>query len=63
MKSKFSSYENFKIVNDDFEKYDFGGKFDLVYSAATIQWIPEEIAFSKCHDILKCGGIYDAYRV
>jgi trans-aconitate methyltransferase len=30
---------------------------DLIYSAATIQWIPEEIAFSKAYRILKPGGI------
>lgn len=30
--------------------------YDLVYSAATIQWIPEEIAFAKTYKILKPGG-------
>ncbi len=56
-KNKFSSYGNFQIVNDDFETYDFGkNRFDLVYSAATIQWIPEEIAFPKVYDILKSNG-------
>lgn len=56
-KNKFSSYSNFKIVNADFETYDFGEqKFDLVYSAATIQWIPEKIGFPKVFDILKSGG-------
>lgn len=58
-KNKFSSYNNFQIVNDDFIKYSFGkGQFDLVYSAATIQWIPEEIAFPKVHDILKSNGTF-----
>lgn len=58
MKNKFGSYSNFHIVNADFETYDFENqKFDLVYSAATIQWIPEEIAFSKVYNILKPGGI------
>jgi len=57
MKAKFDSYNNFQIVNADFETYDFGkNRFDLVYSAATIQWIPEEIAFSKTYDMLKSGG-------
>ena len=57
-KNKFSSYDNFQIVNADFETYDFGNQtFDLIYSAATIQWIPEEIAFSKAYNILKPGGI------
>lgn len=57
-KNKFSSYSNFHIVNDDFETHDFGiQKFDLVYSAATIQWIPEKIGFPKVYDLLKSGGI------
>lgn len=29
----------------------------MVYSAATIQWIPEEIACSKTFSILKPGGV------
>ena len=57
MKYKFGSHNNFQIVNGDFETYDFGDKrFDLVYSAATIQWIPEEIAFTKSYDLLKSNG-------
>jgi len=58
MKNKFGSYDNFQIVNADFETHDFGQhKFDLVYSAATIQWIPEEIGFPKVYDLLKSNGI------
>lgn len=57
MRNKFSTYPHFQIVNDDFETYDFGkNRFDLVYSAATIQWIPEAIAFPKAYEILKSGG-------
>lgn len=57
MKKKFRTYSNFNIINADFEKYIFKKDFyDLVYSAATIQWIPEQIAFSKTYDILKPGG-------
>lgn len=56
-KKKFGTYENFHIVNDDFETHDFGErKFDLVFSAATIQWIPEEIGFPKVFNLLKNGG-------
>ncbi|MGL5415900.1 MAG: class I SAM-dependent methyltransferase [Clostridium sp.] len=58
MQKKFSRYDNFNIINEDFEVYDFKGKkFDLIYSAATIQWIPEKIAFKKAFDLLKPGGI------
>lgn len=57
MKQRFSSYHNFKIINDDFETHVFSmNKFDLVYSAAAIQWIPEETAFAKTFEMLKPGG-------
>lgn len=57
MKRKYGNYPNFNIVNDDFITYDFGDqKFDMIYSAATIQWISEEIAFSKTFDLLNPGG-------
>jgi SAM-dependent methyltransferase len=66
MKEKFGDRQNFNIVNDDFITHDFsdmlgsdnntGSKFDLIYSAATIQWIPEDIAFSKTYDLLTPGG-------
>lgn len=58
MKSKFGGYPNFQIINGDFETYDFGeNRFDLAYSAATIQWIPEKIAFPKAYSLLKSGGV------
>ena len=57
MKYKYSDYPNFSIVNDDFITHDFDSqKFDMVYSAATSQWIPEKIAFSKTFELLKPGG-------
>lgn len=58
MKQKYGAFSNFHIVNDDFITHDFGSqKFDMIYSAATIQWIPEKIAFSKTFELLKPGGI------
>ena len=57
MLRKYGSRPNFHIVNDDFITHDFESeRFDLIYSAATIQWIPEEIAFSKTFELLKPGG-------
>jgi trans-aconitate methyltransferase len=57
MKSKYGKYPNFSIVNADFITHDFGSqRFDMIYSAATIQWIPEDIAFSKTYELLKPGG-------
>lgn len=58
MKQKYHSYTNFHIVNDDFITHDFGKeRFDLIYSAAAIQWIPEDTAFSKTFQLLKSGGV------
>jgi SAM-dependent methyltransferase len=59
MTDRFGSYKNFRIVNADFETYDFGSdRFDLVYSAAAFQWIPEKIGYPKACDILKSGGAF-----
>ncbi len=57
MQKAFGHYPNFRIINGDFETYGFpDNEYDLIYSAATIQWIPEEIAFSKTYRMLKPGG-------
>ena len=59
MQQRFGHYENFGIVNGDFETHDFGSRqYDLVYSAATIQWIPEEMGFPKVYGLLKHGGTF-----
>lgn len=56
-KRKFSGYGNFGIVNGDFGLYDFGErKFDVIMSAATIQWIPEQVAFPTSYNLLRSGG-------
>jgi len=57
MKRKYGHLPNFHIVNGDFITHDFGDRrFDMVYSAATIQWIPEEVGFPKTFALLKPGG-------
>ena len=57
MKSKYGNCPNFTIINDDFITHDFRDKkFDMIYSAATIQWIGEEIAFPKTFELLNPGG-------
>lgn len=64
MKNKFSAYDNFHIVNDDFETYKFErNQFDLVYSAAAFQWIPEKIGYPKAYDILKTGGTFAMFMM
>ena len=58
MTENFGHYPNFSIVCDDFITHDFGNQtFDMIYSAATIQWIDEQIAFEKTFSLLKPGGV------
>ena len=57
MRRKYGAYPNFSIVNADFETYPFAEQsFDLIYSAATIQWIKEDVAYRKTYDLLRKGG-------
>lgn len=56
-KKKFADYTNCRMINGDFCTYDFANeKFDMIFSAATIQWIPEDIAFGRSFELLKPGG-------
>lgn len=53
----FQDYPNFHLIRGDFLTHDFGGqRFDCVFSAAAIQWMPEEAAFRKVYSLLKPGG-------
>ncbi len=64
MKDKFGKKDNFKIIVGDFEKHDFSSEhFDLVYSAATIQWINQEIAYKKCFKLLNTNGYLAMFRM
>ena len=59
LRGKFGGYPNVQIVNADFETYDFPPEsFDLVYSAAAFQWIPETIGYPKAYAMLKRGGAF-----
>ena len=59
MRGRFGGYGNFSIVNADFETHDFGdARFDLVYSAAAFQWIPEAVGYPKAYELLKPGGAF-----
>ena len=58
LQRKYGFRNNFTLIHDDFITHDFGDKrFNAIYSAATIQWIPEDIAFSKTFALLKPGGL------
>jgi len=64
MNNIYNSYANFRLINADFELYDFGdNSFDLVYSAAAFQWIKEDIGYSKVYNILKSGGVFATFGV
>lgn len=55
---KYGQRQNFHLIHSDFITHDFGSRrYDLIYSATTIQWIPEEIAFSKTFSLLRPGGM------
>ena len=69
LRGKYGNRDNYRLINDDFITHDFGDeRFDMIYSAATIQWIDQDIAYSKTFDILKNGGylamfyMYEDYR-
>lgn len=63
MRRKYGNLPNFHITVDDFITHDFGAlTFDCIYSAATIQWIPEEVAFGKTFGLLKPGGTLSMFR-
>lgn len=58
LRKKYRDAENYSLINDDFITHDFGSeKFDMIYSAAAIQWLPEKEAFSKTFELLKSGGM------
>ena len=64
MNNKYNSHNNFKLVNADFELYDFEKEsFDLVYSAAAFQWIKEDIGYPKVYNMLKSGGVFATFGV
>jgi SAM-dependent methyltransferase len=64
MNNKYKCYDNFKLVNADFELYDFeNDSFDLVYSAAAFQWIKESIGYPKVFNMLKSGGIFATFGI
>jgi len=56
-KEKFKEYKNFRVINTSFENFECDdNSFDILYSATTFHWIPEEIGYPKALSILKKGG-------
>ena len=56
-REKFSKYNNFTVVNNDFETAALENNcYDLIYSATAFHWIAQEIAYTKTFNLLKSGG-------
>lgn len=57
-KQKFSSFDNFNIINSDFLKADLPEKyFDLIFSATAFHWIPKESGYAKIKTLTKPNGV------
>ena len=56
-KKKFSSYNNFSIINADFIEADLkNGCYDLIYCATAFHWLPQEKAYNKIKKLLAPNG-------
>jgi len=56
-KEKFSEFNNFDVINDDFENVTLeNNSYDLIYSATAFHWIPQEVGYTKVFNLLKSGG-------
>lgn len=59
LKEKFKEFPRFSVITGKFENTHFEDNvFDLVFSASAFHWVPEEIGYSKVHNILKSGGVF-----
>lgn len=62
-KAKFSEFENFDVINEDFESIILDNNaYDLIYSASAFQWITPEIGFPKVLKLLKSGGVFAKFN-
>lgn len=60
---KFGTYENFKVVNADFEDFESkDNSFDLIYAATSFHWVDAEIGCPKAFNLLKNGGVFALFR-
>ena len=56
-KEKFLQFDNFSVVNSDFETVVLNNNnYDLIYSATAFHWIPEKLGYTKVFNLLKSGG-------
>lgn len=62
-KEKLSSFPNASVQNIAFEDFEMSTEpFDLIISATAFHWIPREISYSKCSDLLKRTGYLAIFR-
>lgn len=63
-REKFSEYERFTVVNQDFESASLKeNSYDLIYSASAFHWIPPEIGLPKVYQLLNPGGVFVWFSV
>lgn len=60
-KRRFNNNQNITYINEDYTKYDFNTKFDIIISALSIHHlsaIDKENLYNRCYNALKDGGIF-----
>lgn len=58
-KSNLSEYSNIELICDDFMRYDFSNKFDVIYSSLTFMHIEnKQDAINKVATMLNDNGIF-----
>ena len=57
-KDKFAMFQNFDVINSDFESANLENDgYDLIFSATAFHWIPQEVGYPKVFNLLKSGGV------
>lgn len=60
-KNRFSGHDNFEYINEDYLKYDFDGKFDMIVSSLSIHHLNHQdikSLYQKAFNHLKTGGLF-----
>lgn len=58
-REKFSNYDNFEVINCDFESVELEeNSYDLIYSASAFHWISLDSGINKVKKLLKRDGVF-----
>jgi len=60
-KHRFKDYRDYKYIVDDYSKYIFTEKYDIIISALSIHHLTDEEKekfYRKCYSILKNNGVF-----